>query len=220
MRRLMVFYQKNNSPLATLIPSSAIQAANLAVRAKMLESGSCVINAANEEDDASKARYQGSYQCFTPMEKAKYGERAAEYGLTVHLRFDTLQRLIKRNELYHQVHYLGGEKAISKKWPKERMTNYRKMGVPLGPVSLKKKKKKKEVKELPPKKRGRPLLVGNVLDAQVQLYLKELQNNGAVINTAIVMATAEGLVQHHDLNLLAKRGDLLLLPNTGLDPLC
>ena len=34
----------------------------------------------------------------------------------------------------------------------------------------------------------------------------ELRNNGAVINTAIVMATAEGLVQHHDVNLLAKHG--------------
>jgi len=63
-----------------------------------------------------------------------------------------------------------------------------------------------KVKELPPKKRGRPLLVGNELDVQVQLYVKELRNNGAVINTAIVMATAEGLVQHHGVNLLAKHG--------------
>ena len=69
-----------------------------------------------------------------------------------------------------------------------------------------------EVKEFPPKKRGRPLLVGNKLDAQVQLYVKELQNNGAVINIAIVMATAEGLVQHHDVNLLAKhRGPIAII---------
>ena len=36
--------------------------------------------------------------------------------------------------------------------------------------------------------------------------MKHLHTNGAVINTTIVMATAEGIVQHHDVNLLAKHG--------------
>jgi len=113
---------KNNGPRATLIPSSGIQAANLAVRAKMLESGSCVTNAAEEEDDASKTKYRGSYQYFTPMEKLNVGEELLSTYL--HLRFDTSRGLIKRNKLYHQVHCFGGKKAISKSWPKERMTNY------------------------------------------------------------------------------------------------
>jgi len=34
--------------------------------------------------------------------------------------------------------------------------------------------------------------------------MKEFRNNEAVINLAVVMATAEGLVQHHDVSLLAK----------------
>jgi len=71
-------------------------------------------------------------------------------------------------------------------------------------LAKRKNDKLPEVKELPPKKYGRPLLVGNELYAQVQLYLMELRNNGAVINIAIVIATAEGLVQYHDLN--AKHG--------------
>ena len=60
-----------------------------------------------------------------------------------------------------------------------------------------------EVKELPPRKRGRPLL-GAKLDARVQLYIKEMRKNGVVINTSVVMAAAEGIVMHHDANLLAK----------------
>ena len=63
--------------------------------------------------------------------------------------------------------------------------------------------------QLPPKKRGRPLLpflLGTELDQRVQLYVKELRTNGAIINTAIIMATAEGIVQHHDMNMLAKHG--------------
>jgi len=107
----MVFYQKNDGPLATLIPSSAMEAANLAVRAKMLESSSCVINAADEEDDASKAKYRSSYHYFTPMEKAEYGSEEL-LSMDLHLRFDTSRRLIKRNEVYHQVHCLG-ERRLS-----------------------------------------------------------------------------------------------------------
>ena len=59
---------------------------------------------------------------------------------------------------------------------------------------------------MPPKKQGRPPLLGTELDHRVQLYVKELHASGAIINTAIVMATGEGIVQHHDMNLLAKHG--------------
>jgi len=52
---------KNDGPLATLMPSSAMQAANSAMRAKMLESGSRVTDA-DDEDDSSKARRRGGYQ--------------------------------------------------------------------------------------------------------------------------------------------------------------
>ena len=34
--------------------------------------------------------------------------------------------------------------------------------------------------------------------------LKEMRANGTIINTAIVMATDEGIVQHYAMNLLAK----------------
>ena len=174
---------KSDGPLATLMPSSAIQAANSAVHAKMLESGSRVADA-DDEDDSSKARRRGGYQYFTPMEKAQYGRRAAECGLTSTIRYFSK---VDKNERTLSPSTLFGWKE-----------NYLK--------ELAKRKNDELPKELPPKKRGRPLLVGNELDAQVQLYVKELRSNEAIINTAIVMATAEGLVQHHDVNLLAKQG--------------
>ena len=60
------------------------------------------------------------------------------------------------------------------------------------------------INELPNKKREHPLLFGSELDEQVQLLLKQLHANGTMINTAIVMATAEGIIQNKDSNLLAK----------------
>ena len=49
------------------------------------------------------------------------------------------------------------------------------------------------MKELPPKKRGYPLLIGEQLDNIVQLYVNEMHTNGVVVNTAVMMAAAEGM---------------------------
>ena len=55
-------------------------------------------------------------------------------------------------------------------------------------------------------KRGRPLLLGEELDKQVQAYLAELRSNGCPINTAIAIATAHGIVKDADNNLLSENG--------------
>ena len=52
---------------------------------------------------------------------------------------------------------------------------------------------------LPAKRMGRPLLLGNELDKQVQEYIKSLRNGHAVVNTAIVLAVVKG----HDANFLS-----------------
>ena len=62
------------------------------------------------------------------------------------------------------------------------------------------------VKELVNKKTGRPLMLGEDLDKQVQAYLKELRENGAVVNTAITIACARGVVKNVDSNLLECNG--------------
>ena len=55
--------------------------------------------------------------------------------------------------------------------------------------------KNSEVTKLPGKKQGRPLASGKKLDSQVEAFLKQLCENGAMVNMAIVMATAKGIVQ-------------------------
>ena len=63
-----------------------------------------------------------------------------------------------------------------------------------------------EVQELPCKKAGKPLLLGEELDKQVREYVKYLRERGAVVNSAIVIAAAEGIVMNKDPNLLACNG--------------
>ena len=59
-----------------------------------------------------------------------------------------------------------------------------------------------DLKTLESARRGHPLLMGAVLDKEVQEYVKNLRDAGAVINSAIVRAVAEGIVKNHDSNLL------------------
>jgi len=45
-----------------------------------------------------------------------------------------------------------------------------------------------------------------MLDGWVQSYIKDMYCYGIAINTVVVMASAEGIVIHHDSNLLASNG--------------
>ncbi len=80
-------------------------------------------------------------------------------------------------------------------------------------LELKKRSSTGDVKidELPAKKRGRPLLLGEELDRQVQAYLTNFRECGAVVNTAIAMACAEGIVKSVDANMLACNGGHILI---------
>ena len=67
------------------------------------------------------------------------------------------------------------------------------------------------INEFPSKKQGQPLLLESEFDERVQLFLRQLHANGAIINMAIVMATVEGIEQSKDSNLLAKNGGTIVL---------
>ena len=59
---------------------------------------------------------------------------------------------------------------------------------------------------LPTKKRGRPLLLGSRLDAEVQSYLVKVRECGGAVNTAITMAGAKGLLLKLDRTQLQEYG--------------
>ena len=54
------------------------------------------------------------------------------------------------------------------------------------------------MKRLPTKNKGRPLLLGQILDTAIQDYIKALHTVGGVVNTSIVMDTAKGIVASCD----------------------
>ena len=72
-------------------------------------------------------------------------------------------------------------------------------------TELSRKRKVKDdsdILELPQKKKGRPLLLGDKLDDQVKSYVQYLRTKGTPVNTAVVLGIASGIVKNHDSGLL------------------
>ena len=64
----------------------------------------------------------------------------------------------------------------------------------------------KDVSRLTIKPRGHPLLLRTVFDNQLREYVTHLRDAGAIVNTAIVISVAKGLIKSHDSNLLECNG--------------
>jgi len=62
------------------------------------------------------------------------------------------------------------------------------------------------IQQLPIKRRGKPLLIGDHLEAEVHLLIEALSKDGTTVNTEVVIGTAIDVVTSYDTNLLAKNG--------------
>ena len=157
--------------------SGAITATNSSV-AKVLE---------KQQRQAENKKSHGEYRIYTAKGRAEIGKRAAIYGINSTIKY------------YKKI---NPEKPLPSSSVFDLKLKYQE--------ELSKQKRCQEenleVTELPSKKKGRLLLLGDLLDGRVQRYIKEMRSKGAVVNTAIVMACAEGVVMHHDSNLLAING--------------
>ena len=67
-------------------------------------------------------------------------------------------------------------------------------------------RKRSPVVKLPTKRRGRPLLIGDHLEAEVRQFLEAIRRSGSVVNTEVTIGTAIGVVTSYDANLLAENG--------------
>ena len=62
------------------------------------------------------------------------------------------------------------------------------------------------VDSLVTKQKGRPLLLGEELDAAVQEYVSSLRIAGGVVNTVVVRVATEGIISARDITKLASHG--------------
>ena len=63
-----------------------------------------------------------------------------------------------------------------------------------------------DVSVLPPKKHGRPVLLGEELDKKVQQYLLKVREGGGAVSAQIAIASARGILLHCDRSSLVEFG--------------
>ena len=82
--------------------------------------------------------------------------------------------------------------------------------------TLKGLERRADITALPSKKRGRPVLLGQELDATVQMYLKRVREGGGAVSARIAMAAARGILLKCDPTKLAEFGGHVQLTGIGL----
>ena len=137
--RCIIFLNVGNrsGPSSRVIPSLPIEAANKTVK----DTVSLEVTLSTYGDgEASKKKERGSYKKFTPEEKLKMGKRAAEHGMASPVQY---------------FHKLFSDHAVKESsvctWRNKYLTENAKR------KRLGEEETTMDLKQLPDKKRGRPL---------------------------------------------------------------
>lgn len=152
---------------------------------------SAAIASANSEvkdlvTEDKKAKKRGRYETYSDKDKARVAKRAAEFGVTSSLRHfskEFADRPLKESTV----------RTWMKAYKKESAVRYK-----LG--------QNPSIDQFATKKRGHPFLLGEELDRQLQEYIKGLRESKAVINSAIVISAAEGIIKSHRSDWLESNG--------------
>ena len=157
------------------------------------------IEEANKEVKDVLVREKGSrrlpYLKATPEKKAIIGKNTAEHGVV-----NAIRRYEK--DFVSSFSPNGLKESIVRGWKNLYQTE----------LELRLRNDNDlEIKALVGKKPGRPLLLGDDLNKEVQAYLRNLHNAGCPVNTAVPLGAATGLVHRKVSNLLAANGGHILL---------
>ena len=141
------------------------------------------------DEKATPRGKRGEYLHLTPAQKFSIGRRAAENGVTATIRY----------------YAKAFPNLPLKETTVQRLKNSYQLSLKAGQGSS------KDFQELPGKKRGRPLTIGEELDQQVREYISYLRTEGAIINTHVVIGVRQGIVMGKNANLLACNGGGIVL---------
>jgi hypothetical protein len=175
--------EQRNSPLpdpdgqlSSKVPSSSIISANNEVKMAL---------------STSAKHKRGTYDRFTPEEKAIIARRGIENGVTKTVR--QYNKSLQDRKL---------KESTVRPW----ITHYKRQLDAQRCIAMDGVSAAAPIEKLQQKRRGRPLLLGEELDGHVREYIAELRRNGGIINAEIVSSAATGIVKNVDANLLESNG--------------
>ena len=166
------------------VPAKAIELANAEVEQQLKET----------------PRARRPYSILTPAQRYEVGKRASEHGATASIRYFSkkyLQLSLKETTVRRL-------KNLYQSMLKSKLESKKLNADGEGADG-------QQVLELHRKKTGRPLLVIEELDTQVQEYIKDMRKRGLAINTSIVIASGRGIIMNKDANQLFENGGAIYL---------
>ena len=182
---LLAYFKKSNpskavlpsptGPLSLQMPSSCIEAANKCV-AEELERTSA--------ESVTKSTKRGTYQKYTPKEKAEISSYAIMHGTTATIR-------------HFKDRFPELKWTTVNDWKKAMMVATKKAAKSGNPM---------QIDKLEEKKRGRPSLLSEDVTSDIKRYITTLRDAGGVVNTRIVLAAATGILQRKDPSILRCNG--------------
>ena len=140
-----------------------------------------------EASSIALSKKRGPYKKFSSSERLQIGKYASQHGATSASRHfsDKLKKPVCRSTA----------KSLKKAY-EEELRKRRRHG---DGSSV-------ELADLPAKKRGRKLLIGENLDLKVQLYLRKVREGGGAVSARIAVAAARGILRKCNRSMLAENG--------------
>lgn len=129
---------------------------------------------------------RNQYSKLTAKEKAKIASYATKNGVTAALK-----------HFKHTGEFTELRESMVRGWKE----TYRKQL-----TDRTGKRSAEPIEELPTKRRGRPLLLGEDIEEEVRGFLKAIRHSGGPVNTQVAIATAKGVVTAYDATLLTENG--------------
>ena len=140
---------------------------------------SALLDSSSSKEDSSRSS-RGPYMRFSPEQKAQVARYAVESG--------NKRAIIRYSKLWG----VDLKESTVRTWKAKYGEKLRKRRG-IDPTTI---------KELPSRKQGRPLLLGEDLDTEVKAYVENLRQLGGVVNTSIVLGGAEGIIASKDRTLV------------------
>ena len=173
-----------HGPLSSKVPPGAIEAANERVSSKLQPAVTKPTSGVSTQDVG-----RGNYLKVSDAQRFAIAKRAAQFGTTAAIRYFASK---------YPDEFTSLKEPTVRRWKNKYKADLSNNGESVDDDS----QQEKESQELCLKKTGRPLKLGDELDKQVREYVRDLRAKGLAINTAVVIASAEGILMHKDANLL------------------
>ena len=169
--------------LSLSVPSTAIAAANREVNR--------VLSRQQQDSTTTPKKTRGKYHSYSPEERAEIGKYATENGISAARRYFSRKLGMRISNSTISGMKAGYKQEVARKRELEEEDD--------------------EVLELPEKKRGRHVLLGERLDKCVQEYVLKVRERGCAVNSALVVAGARGIVESLDRSRLVEYGGYVTL---------